>query len=342
MKLSSAACAALWPVSLVWGAAARLKASGYRHGAFRTRMLPGNVISVGNLTTGGTGKTPMVIWLVERLLAEGKRVAILTRGYRSRPDSAGIPQSDEIGIFRERFGDRVPIGVGADRYAMGSALARQGITWFVLDDGFQHMRLARSANIVLLDSTDPFGSGLLLPAGRLREPKSALKRAGIIVITRAEHAPAIETVAHRYTNAPIFYANPEITELCRWSGNGGHPVALIRPEWSALRFFAFCGIGNPGAFVQDLRQIGLHIVGHEAFADHHRYSQVELDRLQTKAREAGAALLCTEKDRFNLRDVAIGLVPVYFARMTMSVSDCEGYWQAIQQLCHQRGGGMLP
>jgi len=338
LKLSSAARAALWPVSLIWGAAARLKVFGYRHGAFRTRMLPGNVISVGNLTVGGTGKTPMVIWLVERLLTEGKRVAILTRGYQSRRDSVGISQSDEIGIFRERFGDRVPIGVGADRYARGAALAREGISWFVLDDGFQHLRLARSANIVLLDATDPFGGGRLLPAGGLREPKSALRRADIIVVTRAGHAPAIETVAHRYTNAPIFYANPEITELCRWAGNGAQAIGLARAEWSGLRFFAFCGIGNPKAFVQDLKQVGLHIVGREAFADHHRYSQREFDRLQAKAREAGAALLCTEKDRFNLGDVAIGSVPVYFARMNMRPSDPAGYWQAIEEICRRSSG----
>jgi tetraacyldisaccharide 4'-kinase len=332
--------ALLWPASLAWDAGARLKAAAYRSGVRRVRRLPGNVISVGNLTTGGTGKTPMVIWLAERFLAEGKRVAILTRGYRAIRDSAGELQSDEIAIFRERFGDRVPIGTGANRYAHGEALAKAGVSWFLLDDGFQHLQLARDANIVLLDATDPFGGGHLLPVGSLREPKSALGRADIVVITRSDHAPAIEAITRRYTRAPVFYARTELLDVFSLSDvKAERPVLTPRSEWPRLRFVPFCGIGNPQAFFEDITQAGLNTIGATSFPDHHKYAQKEIDVLVAQAREAGASLICTEKDLFNLRDVSIESVPLYLARTTLRISDEQGYLRAIQEIVARQHGG---
>src|ERR1700722_20183330 len=215
----------LWPLSLVYGAIARIRALGYRKKILRQRRLDGVVISIGNLTVGGTGKTPMVLWIAERLLAEGKSVAILTRGYRGKnvgaapsnlETSAGseIPStSDEVQLLRSRLGDRVLFGVGPDRYKNGAALAGRGAKWFILDDGFQHLQLARDVNIVLIDASKPFGGGHLLPAGRLREPRSALQRADLIVITRSSRAPAIESVVHHYSNAPIFYAHTKLDSV---------------------------------------------------------------------------------------------------------------------------------
>src|SRR5580698_8260372 len=175
----------------------------YARGIFKTKTLPGTVICVGNLTVGGTGKTPMVMWIAERLAAEGKHAAILTRGYRGTADAnaPGVPQSDEVALLRERLSGKVQIGVGADRYKNGEALARHGVDWFVLDDGFQHVKLARDADIVLVDASDPFGGGLTLPSGRLREPVSALRRANIVVITRSVQAsaPAVEAIIRRFT-----------------------------------------------------------------------------------------------------------------------------------------------
>jgi tetraacyldisaccharide 4'-kinase len=304
------------------------------------RRLPGNVISVGNLTTGGTGKTPMVIWLAERFLAEGKRVAILTRGYRAIRDGTGELQSDEIAIFRRRFGDRVPIGAGANRYAQGQVLAKEGTSWFLLDDGFQHLQLARDANIVLLDATDPFGGGRLLPAGSLREPKSALGRADIVVITRSDHAPAIEAITRRYTRAPIFYAKTELLDILSLSEvKTEQLVPTPRSEWSRLRFVPFCGIGNPQAFFEDLAQAGLNTIGATSFPDHHKYRQQEIDLVVARARDADAALICTEKDLFNLHDIAIGSVQLYLARIALRISDEQGYWHAIQEgvARHRRG-----
>lgn len=154
---------ALWPLSVSYGIAARLRAAFYRRGVFQQRRLNGTVISVGNLTVGGTGKTPMVLWLAERLIAAGERPAILTRGYRGGPaaDEHGMPSADEVALLRSRLGGRAQLGVGKNRYESGRTLERHGAKWFILDDGFQHLALHREVDIVLLDASDPFGGGLL-------------------------------------------------------------------------------------------------------------------------------------------------------------------------------------
>ena len=157
----------LTPFSWLYGAGARLKARAYKLGLRHVRHLPGVVISVGNLSTGGTGKTPVVLWISERLVAEGKRVGILTRGYRGErvgeatAGASAANTSDEVRMLQSRLGDSVMFGVGPDRYEEGKKLERVGIDWFVLDDGFQHMQLARDVNIALVDATNPFGGGKL-------------------------------------------------------------------------------------------------------------------------------------------------------------------------------------
>lgn len=320
---------ALWPLSVMYGLAARLRAGLYRGGILRRRRLGGTVLSVGNLTVGGTGKTPMVIWLAERLIADGQRPAILTRGYRGETASGGrgAPAADEVALLRLRLGARAQLGVGKDRYASGQTLERHGAKWFILDDGFQHLALERDAEIVLLDAGDPFGGGRLLPAGRLREPLSALARAGIVVITRSEHAPAVESMVRRYTRAPIYYAQTELQAVLR------APALAVEwplPERSAVRVLAFCGIGNPRAFFDDLRRWGFAVAGERQFRDHHRYSSDEVAALERAAASAGAeAMICTEKDVFNLRDAAPGRLPLYACRIGLAVSDAEGFWNAV-------------
>jgi tetraacyldisaccharide 4'-kinase len=319
---------ALWPLGEAYGLAARVRASLYRSGILRRRRLGGTVLSVGNLTVGGTGKTPMVLWLAERLIAEGQRPAILTRGYRGETASGGgVPAADEVALLRLRLGARAQLGVGKDRYASGRTLERHGAKWFILDDGFQHLSLERDADIVLLDAGDPFGGGKLLPAGRLREPISALARAGVVVITRSEHAPAAESVVRRYTRAPMFYAQTELQAVLR------APALAVEwplPERSSVRVLAFCGIGNPRAFFDDLRRWGFTVAGERQFRDHHRYSSDEVAALERAAAAAEAeAMICTEKDVFNLRDAAPGRLPVYACRIGLAISDAEGYWNAV-------------
>ncbi len=319
----------LWPASLLFQAMVRLRAWGYRRGVFKQQRLNCVVVSVGNLTVGGTGKTPMVIWLAERLHAGGKRVGILTRGYRgtSRPGEHGVLQSDEVALLRARLGKKAQLGVGADRYTAGEVLERHGVEWLVLDDGFQHLRLARDVEIVLLDATDPFGGGYLLPAGRLREPKSALSRADLAVISRSEHAPAIEAVVRRHTTAPIFYAQTRLEGVYPLLRDASVPQPV---EWREKKFFAFCGIGNPAAFAEDLRRWGIQIFGSAAYRDHHRYSARDAEQLERRAQAAGAeALLCTEKDIFNLDPSQFRLLPVFFCRITLEISGVQNFWQAV-------------
>jgi tetraacyldisaccharide 4'-kinase len=292
----------LWPLTLPYGALSHLRARAYRRGILKQQHLDGTVMSVGNLTTGGTGKTPMVIWIAERLAAEGKSVGILTRGYRGESFSQNSPPadksestSDEVQLMKAHLGERVAFGVGADRYARGQELARQGVDWFVLDDGFQHLQLARDVDIVMIDATIPFGGGHLLPAGRLRESRTALARAGVIVITRSNHSPAVEAAVRRDSDAPIFYARTELDSVSA----PFHPH-LTEQEAREKKLFAFCGIGNPQAFIADLRDWGFQIVGHRFFRDHHRYFPQDIREIEAAARSLGAGgVICTEKDSFN-------------------------------------------
>jgi tetraacyldisaccharide 4'-kinase len=319
----------LLPLSVLYGGFARVREALYRQGVLRSRRLKGVVISVGNLTVGGTGKTPMVLWLAERLAAEGHRAGILTRGYRGegQVDAQGLPLSDEVALLRERLGARAQLGVGKDRYANGRTLEQHGAQWFILDDGFQHLALRRDADIVLLDSTDPFGGGALLPTGRLREPRTALARAGIVVLTRTERAPALETVVRRYTVAPIFYAWAELEAVL---GVPAMAVALPETDWKSAKFFAFSGIGNPSAFLEDLRRWGFVVTGQRSFRDHYHYEPADVQALDRAGIAAGAdALLCTEKDIFNLRGSAPTQLPIYACRIRLTVSDADGFWNAV-------------
>ncbi|HXN71113.1 MAG TPA: tetraacyldisaccharide 4'-kinase [Candidatus Acidoferrales bacterium] len=329
----------LWPLSIPYAAVARLRARAYRQGILRRRRLDGVVISVGNLTVGGTGKTPMVLSIAERLLAEGKSVGILTRGYCGKTVSgstdksqatnnpaAAVSTSDEVELLQSRLGDRALFGVGADRYKHGVELAARGVKWFVLDDGFQHLQLTRDVDVVLIDASRPFRGGHLLPAGRLREPRSALERADLIVITRSRHAPALESVIRHHSAAPIFYAHTELASLRSHTDS-----KLAMPEATSKLFFAFCGIGNPGAFLADLRYWGFQIVGHKFFPDHHRYSASDIVAIERDARKAGAVgLICTEKDRFNLTDAEPSM-DLWVCAISLRIDREDDFWSALMK-----------
>jgi len=327
----------LWPLSVPYGAVAHLRARAYRKGILKQRRLQGVVISVGNVTVGGTGKTPMVLWIAERLLAEGKSVGILTRGYRGKkfaPKEAEAlgndSSSDEVQLLKSRLGDRVAFGVGADRFERGQELARHGVKWFVLDDGFQHLALARDVDIVLIDATNPFGGGHMLPAGRMREPRTALSRADIVVITRTHHAPAVEAAVHRDSDAPIFYARTEPDSVTA----PFHPQ-LTEREARARRLFAFCGIGNPSAFVADLRDWGFEIVGHRFFPDHHRYLAGDIYAIEREAKAVGAeGVICTEKDSFNYRGVWRSM-DLWVCSISMQVDRQNDFWRTVMEMAER-------
>lgn len=329
MRLPPILRALLWPLSVLYGAAA-LRVWLYRNGIFQQRRLPVPVISVGNLTVGGTGKTPLVLLLAERFLAQGKRVAILSRGYRAPSGS----QSDEVQLLSRRLQHNVQIGVGADRFASAQTLLRHNqFDYFLLDDGFQHLAIARDADIVLIDSTDSFGDAPF-PAGRAREFRSALARADILVITRTDRAPAIETILRHHSSAPVFYAQTELDRVIQFNETLAGPAT---PDFLQQKFFAICGIGNPAQFFHDLRRWGFNLVGQRAFPDHHRFTLTDLDRIQSAASAAGAeALICTEKDVFNLPPESFRKIPAYYARIRLALTDEPAFFSALDEILRRR------
>jgi tetraacyldisaccharide 4'-kinase len=231
-----------------------------------------------------------------------------------------------VQLLQSRLEHRVIFGVGADRHKNGLALAARGVDWFLLDDGFQHLRLARDVDIVLIDASNPFGGGHLLPAGRLREPRTALKRADMVVITRSNHAPAIESIVRRHSAAPIFYARTALASVYSPS-NSRLAASEARPKI----LFAFCGIGNPAAFIADLHDWGFQIAGYKSFPDHHRYSPSDIAAIEKQAREAGAAgLICTEKDRFNL-ERAQPSMKLWVCSISLHIDREDDFWQALMK-----------
>jgi tetraacyldisaccharide 4'-kinase len=267
--------------------------------------LRGKVISVGNLTVGGTGKTPMVLWLAERFLAEGKRVAILSRGYKGAGGT-----SDEIELMKHRLQSRVKFGVGKNRFAEGQRLeAKQPVDIFLLDDGFQHLPLARDVDILMLDGSRKLKDQWLLPSGALREPISACRRADILVVTRKTERPDVEAGdAHKYS---IFYAQTRLLGFRRF---GGQTDMRYLSEMGHGPFFAFCGIGNPRAFFDDLSRWHVPVAGQSIFRDHHLYNATDLRRLEKAAHSAGAiAFVTTEKDAENLRGINAPAISIFVA-----------------------------
>jgi tetraacyldisaccharide 4'-kinase len=305
MKLPLVLRVLLWPLSVVYGGYVRVRAAFYARGWLRQKRLRGKVISVGNLTVGGTGKTPMVLWLAEKFLAEGKRVAILSRGYRG---SGGT--SDEIDLMKRRLQGLVAFGVGKDRFAEGRRLEeKQPIDLFLLDDGFQHLLLARDLDIVMLDGSRKLKDQWLLPSGVLREPISACRRADILVVTRKTERPEIEAGdTHKYS---IFYAQ---TRLLGFRRHSSHADIQYLSEIGHGPFFAFCGIGNPQAFFDDLSRWNIPVAGESIFGDHHRYTPADLLRLVKASQRAGAiAFVTTEKDAENLKGIDAPAIPIFVA-----------------------------
>lgn len=325
--------ALLWPLSLLYGAAARARVWMYQKGWLKQKRLKGTVVSVGNLTVGGTGKTPMVIWLAEKFLAEGKRVAILSRGYRGSNGS-----SDEVELMKLRLQGRIAFGVGKDRFAEGQRLeSQQPIDIFLLDDGFQHLQLARDLDLLLVDSSRPLRNQSLLPAGRLREPLSAIQRADIVVFTRVNDQLSLKRAIQEFPEFPIF---PASTQLVRYRRMTLDQQSLVPGfELPPQPVFVFCGIGNPEAFFADVNRWGNIIAGRAAYRDHHLYSAADMRRLEDSAKAVGArSFLTTEKDVQNLGDLRFSTLPIYYCEIEMRVADTSAFQAALERTIKDRRG----
>ncbi len=292
-------------LAAVYGRAIARRNRQFDNGTRKIVRLAVPVISVGNITTGGTGKTPLAIELCKLLAGRGRTPAVVARGYKSR---RGEP-ADELTTVSERVPEAVCVA-NPDRAAGGRAAIERGADVIVLDDGFQHRRVARDLDIVLVDATDPLRSGHLLPLGRLREPVEQLARADLIVISRADLAGDGEIA--RLQELVARMAPKAHCVTCRH-----RPVGVLDLCGSSCtshyeRAFLFGGIGNPEAFVRTVKGMGIDPVGWRWWPDHHRYTHRDLLKLAESALAVEHdVVLTTEKDAVKLRGVDVpGLGPL--------------------------------
>jgi tetraacyldisaccharide 4'-kinase len=301
---------------IVYTAAVCWRNRRYDRGAARTERVGATVVSVGNLTLGGTGKTPLVQWIADWLRDRDVRVAVVSRGYGA--EEAG-KENDEACELRWLLPD-VPHVENPDRVAAANdAIRRFNSQVIVLDDAFQHRRIARDLDVVLLDALEPFGFGHVFPRGTLREPVEGLRRAGVVVLTRADLLSPVQRAevwrtVHRYApNALCAEAIHAPRELLSAEGQE-LPLESLRGQPVA----AFCGIGNPAGFRHTLEACGCTIAGLREFPDHHRYTPKDVDVLAAWSHELDvAAVLCTCKDLVKLRTERIGGRPLWGVRIEM-------------------------
>jgi len=303
----------LAPLAAAFGLGVQVRHAAFRHGWFKTQRLSAPVISVGNLTVGGTGKTPLVALVARVLLRCGWTPSILTRGYarQSKADLIVVAPTPERLANARDVGDEpailaralpeVPLVICSDRFR-GGRVAEElfKVDLHILDDGFQHLALRRDLDVVALDSTRPLADLALLPAGRAREPLAALARAQIAVITRVDSGrpqPLEERVREVNSGIEIFHSSTALVGLADAATGSGVATESLRVQKAA----AFCGIANSRAFFQDLRRWGFSLVAEDAFPDHHVYTEREIRGLVAGAQAKGAAaLLTTEKDAVKL------------------------------------------
>jgi len=313
------------PLSALYSAVTRTRLSLYQRGTFRTTKLERPVISVGNMTVGGTGKTPLVEWVAKTVAGTNRKVCILTRGYgRQHPERQIIVSDgqailatpadagDEPYLLATNLLGLAAVICSADRISAGrDAIEVFGTDCFVLDDGFQHLRLARDLNIVIVDATNPWGGGQFLPYGRLREPLAGLSRADCVVLTRCDQAnnlePLREQIRDLVHDCPIFEST----------------MRPVRTPISTGPVAAFCAVGNPKSFFTQLRNSGYELVLEKAFRDHHVYRQKDADDLLASAERAGAtSFVTTAKDAVKLRSLAFSL-PWHVFEIEISIKDEE-------------------
>jgi tetraacyldisaccharide 4'-kinase len=332
----------LYLLSLPYGGAVRARALFYSLGLFKTKTLRCPVISVGNITVGGTGKTPLVMALAKGLMTKGIAVAILSRGYkRTKTSESVVSDGKTIFLSLEESGDEpflmakacpgTPILVGENRFLNGRiALQRFGVKGLILDDGYQHLPLNRNINILLINSHIGFGDRHLLPRGILREPLSQLRRADLFLLTKAEdpetYQPLEKEIFEIHPGAQIFHSHYE-------------PVSLVGPqdeqeELNSLKgkkILALSGIAHPNDFSSMLRKYGMKIVRKAIFPDHHLYTKKDLSYIEKKMTGVDS-IVTTEKDMVKLRILNIDHLPIRALRIQMKIWEEEVFFKRIISL----------
>ncbi len=272
-------------------------------------QLPKPVISIGNLTWGGTGKTPLQIKLIADLLGQRTRPAVLTRGYagvgRNNP-ALGSGENDEVAMMKKYF-PTIPFGIGPNRtLSAQKILASYPIDVFILDDGFQHWKMKRDLDIVCIDALDPWGGGHLIPWGHLREPLSGLKRSQVVVITRSElvdeeDLAALSDRIARLARHQNIFTSFFSHQLIDWRGK----AVDLNSTLQGARVLAVSAIGNPRSFEKNLETHGAEIIPYH-FPDHYPYADSDLIHIEKKMKTERAILVVTEKDETKLRKTRWG------------------------------------
>jgi tetraacyldisaccharide 4'-kinase len=327
----------LLPLAPFYRAAVAVRSAAYRRGWRRRSRLDVPVISVGNLTFGGTGKTPTVIALVRDLVRMGRRPAVLTRGYKRLEDEQQVVIGPDPRQTPAEVGDEplemarrlpgVPVVVDADRVRGGAEAQRLGADVVLLDDGFQHLRLERDLDVVLVDAGDPWGGGRLPPLGRLREPLDALERADAVVITKVptEWRPVatdIERVVDGVAPALQVFVSRLRPSRVLVPGEGWQEPEML----DGRRVFAFAALGRPDGFATTLREAGAEITDSKWFPDHHTYTDRELSEIVDAAASISAVPVTTAKD-------AVKLPPDSAAWVVEAVVEpIEGSWNGLWRL----------
>ena len=338
--MNRAASLALTPLSAIYGVAVRTRNLLYRLGVPASHKIGAPVISVGNLTTGGTGKTPLVEWIATELAQSNRRVCVLTRGYERQTSGrvivsdgdqvlADVKESgDEASLLAEHLSGKAAVICDANRVAAAHwAIENFGSDVFVLDDGFQHRRIARNLNIVTIDATNPWGNGRLLPAGTLREPPGSLARADCILITRSDQSDRVAELESELrkvrSDVRIFLSRMKLTgfrSLAEDERMETEPASQIA---------ALCGVANPESFFTLLRKVGFELTETQAFGDHHDYTQADIDRIVREARAHGAqALITTAKDAVKVRSLSFALT-CYVAEIAIDIDQKDQFRELI-------------
>ena len=338
----------LSPFGWLYGLAVQGRNSLYDRGVFRSHSLGKRTISIGNLTTGGTGKTPLVALVAHLLAGQGENVCILSRGYGRKSKAERVLVSDGNTVLCDAVtgGDepvelahkligKAAVVVSGDRVAAAAwAIASLSPTVFILDDAFQHRRARRDLDIVCIDSTNPFGNGKILPAGTLRESKDNLERADLIVITRTDLIKDVSEIEKEICrlndSAPVFRSANKISDFAPIAkfieDESGDTPAFVK---TGSPVFAFCGLGNPSNFFRQLEKESVDLRGRKTFPDHYFYTQKDIIEIVKKARSVGAEyLMTTVKDAVRLGGLTLPM-PVYVAEIETVVADQNAFRDAI-------------
>lgn len=326
----------LLPLTPLYAVAVRTRAAAYERGLCLRRRLPVPVVSVGNLVLGGAGKTPTTVALVRDLIRRGRRPAVLTRGWGRTTADPLVLVGPDPGYRPQQAGDEplelalrlpgVPVVVDGDRRRGGEEAIRRGADVLLLDDGFQHLGLARDLDLVVVDAGDPWGGGRLPPRGRLREPLSALGRASAVLVTKvpSPHQEAVAAIAkevHRHApGLPVLAARLEAVRMR--TPDGVESIGTL----AGGKVLAFAGVGRPAGFFQLLEEAGAEVVARRSFPDHHLYTAAEVDELTQTAAAAGARLVTTGKDAVKLPPRA----PVWVVEVEMVA--VTGSWERLWSL----------